>query len=83
MFNAPLNDAFIAHQARILLQLSQAEDLLRAGDEQAVEALGRMRWLLVRLLREYQIFKHSRIFEPALRQGSAMQVAVAAKRCNA
>lgn len=56
------------HQQRLLAKLGENDALLRAAEPDS-HALGCVRWQLVRLLREYQLFKHRRIFDPAIRSG--------------
>ena len=50
-------------QDRILAIVDRAEAILRSGTRD-VAALGQTRWEVARTLREYQLFKHSRIFDP-------------------
>ena len=49
----------------------------RTGPGSAPATLGPMRWKMVRLLRAYQIFKHSEIFDPAIASGSPTRAAAA------
>lgn len=54
---------FLELQDRILAIASRAEALLRS-DTKDVATLGQGRWEVARALLEYQMFKHSRIFDP-------------------
>ena len=56
-------EQFTLLQDRILAILDRAEAILRSGTND-VAALGKTRWEAARALREYQLFKHSRIFDP-------------------
>lgn len=72
------------HQDRILAHLASDRALLAAEGEAARPALATRRWMLARLLREYQLFKHVEIFDPALAQGDRLGVAARLKgRCTA
>lgn len=54
------------HQQAVLSIMDEAEPLLRDPAARDVAALARARWAMVRGLGEYQLFKHRRIFDPAL-----------------
>jgi hypothetical protein len=56
-------EQFVELQDRILAIVARAEALLRS-DTRDVAALGKARWEVARALREYQLFKHNRIFDP-------------------
>ena len=64
-------------QQQILDHLTQAVALVGGEPEHARVPLAKSRWETVRLLREYQMFKHREIFEPAIAFGSPQQRAVA------
>ncbi|WP_141243873.1 hypothetical protein [Sphingomonas lenta] len=66
-------------QSDTLAVLSRASELLDEEPGPARAGLGAIRRELARKLREYQIFKHSRIFDPALTSGSP-SVAEAGRR---
>jgi hypothetical protein len=57
-------EQFIEFQDRILAIVARAEAALLDPVKRDVAALGQSRWELARALREYQLFKHSRIFDP-------------------
>jgi hypothetical protein len=57
-------DRFTELQGRILGLIDRTEALLLDRDAPDVGALGSTRWELARTLREYQLFKHSCIFDP-------------------
>ena len=57
-------DRFVELQDRILAITVRSEAILRDPDKRDVAALGNARWEVTRALREYQIFKHTRIFDP-------------------
>jgi hypothetical protein len=57
-------DRFIELQDRILAITVRSEALLRDPEKHDIAALGNARWEVTRALREYQIFKHTRIFDP-------------------
>lgn len=54
---------FVELQDRILAIVDRAESILRS-EARDIAALGQARWEVARALREYQLFKHSRIFDP-------------------
>lgn len=57
-------EQFIELQDRIPAIINRAESLLQNSDTYDVTALGQARWEAARCLREYQLFKHARIFDP-------------------
>lgn len=57
-------------QAETIAMLDDARVLLTGERAAAGEAIAAVRWRLARKLREYQVFKHSRIFDPAITSGS-------------
>lgn len=72
------------HQDRILAQIASDRALFDAEGEAARPALSQRRWLLTRLLREYQLFKHVELFDPALAGNDRLGVAARLKmRCIA
>jgi hypothetical protein len=56
-------EQFVELQDRIHAIVNRSEAILRS-DSRDVAALGNCRWEAARTLREYQLFKHSRIFDP-------------------
>lgn len=65
------------HQDNILVHMNAAQSCLRFDQAPDPETLGKMRWELARLLSAYEIFKHTRIFDPALASGDANRAAAA------
>lgn len=61
-------DRFTELQSRIHAIVDESEALLVQGDARNADALGKVRWELARALREYQLFKHSCIFDPIERR---------------
>ncbi|HMI17954.1 MAG TPA: hypothetical protein VK533_00280 [Sphingomonas sp.] len=61
-------DRFMELQERILAIAVRSEAALLAPGDHDVAALGQTRWEIARALREYQLFKHTRIFDPIERQ---------------
>jgi hypothetical protein len=57
-------EQFIELQDRISAIVARSETILNRKDARDVAALGRTRWELAGALREYQLFKHDRIFDP-------------------
>jgi hypothetical protein len=57
-------EQFVELQDRIHAIVDRAEAILREPGNRDVAALGQARWQAARLLRQYQLFKHSRIFDP-------------------
>lgn len=68
------------HQADTLAAIDRAAQLLNEGPEAARARLVRTRRELARQLRDYQQFKHDRIFDPAIMSGSPSLAA--AGRCS-
>jgi hypothetical protein len=64
------------HQGLVLAQISAGVLLVERGPG-AMPDLAQARWKFMRMLREYQAFKHAEIFDPVIRSGSPRQVAVA------
>ncbi|WP_141243992.1 hypothetical protein [Sphingomonas lenta] len=50
--------------------IDRATACLEQSPEIARAELAHLRWKLARALREYQVFKHSHIFDPAIASGS-------------
>lgn len=61
-----LLDRLRQHQDSILGLLRGAEPLLTDPGLRDVAALARMRWALMRALTAYSLFKHHKIFDPAI-----------------
>lgn len=61
-------ERFIELQDRILAIAVRGEAALLASGDHDVATLSQMRWEIARALREYQLFKHTRIFDPIERQ---------------
>ena len=73
-------EQFVELQDRILAIADRSEAILRS-DSKDVAALGNCRWEAARTLREYQLFKHNRIFDP-LEKGQDYR-AIRARRMKA
>ena len=70
------------YQDRILAHVASDRALLDSEGEAARPALAQRRWMLARLLREYQLFKHVEIFDPALARDDRLGIAARLKaRC--
>ena len=61
-------DRFTEYQSRIHGLVDRTEAFLLDREARDVGALGSARWELARTLREYQLFKHSCIFDPLERR---------------
>ena len=71
------------YQDRIRAQVASDRALLDAEGEAARPALAQRRWILARLLREYQLFKHVELFDPALARDDRLGIAARLKaRCT-
>jgi hypothetical protein len=57
-------EQFVELQDHILAIVDRAEAILRDPGNRDTAALGQARWQAARALRQYQLFKHSRIFDP-------------------
>jgi len=68
-------EQFAQLRDRIHAIVDRAETILRSGVRD-VAALGQIRWEVARTLREYQLFKHSRIFDP-IERGQDYRAALA------
>lgn len=65
------------HQSAILAEIEGARRPLRVDGRAAQPRLAKHRWLLMRMLREYQLFKHVEIFDPAIARGDARRADLA------
>jgi hypothetical protein len=73
-------------QDRISAALDKAGALARDRGQGAQGDLARQRWETMRLLREYQLFKHVELFDPAIAAGGGDRAALAGRmkaRCLA
>jgi hypothetical protein len=61
----------------ILARIAASVAVIEAENLSSLSTLSARRWQMVRLLREYQIFMHSRIFDPAIAKGAPNQIAAA------
>jgi hypothetical protein len=59
--------------------MQQASSLLDSDGSADATTLAMLRWQYVRLLTEFDTFKHREIFEPALRSASPDKVALASQ----
>jgi hypothetical protein len=62
-------DIFDEHHARAIAIMAAQRALLAPGSVPDPAAQARHRWELLRVLVEFQIFKHRDIFDPLIRQG--------------
>ena len=63
------------HQERIAAILRRGRAALACARDPEHARLAQMRWELMRVLRDYQLFKHLEIFDPVIRHGTAAQAA--------
>jgi hypothetical protein len=61
------------YQRQVMEILAEARRSESGDYGPPIEALARARWELVRLLREYQLFKHVEIFDPLIRAGEGLR----------
>ena len=61
----------------IISRIAASVAVIEADNLSSLSTLSARRWQMVRLLREYQIFKHSRIFDPAIAKGSPSEIEAA------
>lgn len=54
----------IKHQERILALIARATEAVKGEPALSRDDLAKARWEMTRLLRSYQIFKHTEIFDP-------------------
>lgn len=72
------------YQEQIRRIIGQALPVVRDGDPSQCMSLASARWQLLRVLREYQLFKHTEIFDPIIGHGPGLKASAAAllkKRC--
>ena len=65
------------YERRLLVQIEQSMALAALDATDACLPIAKARWSLARMLREYQLFKHTEIFDPAILHGDKNQAAVA------
>ncbi|SFP87801.1 hypothetical protein [Sphingomonas rubra] len=65
------------HQRAIMAQVDDSRRRLRSDGRGAQPHLAKQRWVLMRMLREYQLFKHVEIFDPAIVRGDARRADLA------
>jgi hypothetical protein len=65
------------HQDKILTCIDGGEKLLEDGAARDVAGCASARWELARILGGYQVFKHLRIYDPAIMEGTPRQAAAA------
>ena len=70
----------LGYQERIEAILARGEHILDAGATLDGGAIGQLRWELARTLGEYQIFKHTRLFDPLIVRGGPRSAAAAAMK---
>lgn len=63
-------EELLRHQARAGAVAARSLALLAEGGPDAIRALSQARWEAMRILREYQIYKHFRIFDPMIEERS-------------
>jgi len=68
-----------AYQNRIYALIETAQGLLPLTSDAAQPGLAHLRWQLLRLLREYQLFKHNEIFNPLMESSQPDLVAMATR----
>lgn len=76
----------ITLQGRIVACLGETTSLVRTRGVAACNELAQRRWETMRLLREYQLFKHHEIFDPAIASGDRARIIAATamkERCVA
>ena len=83
MLTARALDLVHIHRVTIDAHIDCAVTLLKRPAEAARYPLALARWNLVRLLREYHLFKQVEIFEPAIRSGSTTQISQARQMLEA
>ena len=71
-----MSSQIVAYHTKIMSIVQETEATLRS-DEPDLMALGGLRWALGRTLGDYQLFKHTRFFDPLLERGTTRQVAIA------
>jgi hypothetical protein len=61
-----MNKRLASYQHKIVDIMDRAEALLRGATRPSAMAMGTTRWALARALTEYQVYMHSRIFDPII-----------------
>lgn len=79
MSNASILNLLQTYHDDIVERIAASVTLIENEGLSSLSTLAARRWQMVRLLREYQIFKHSRIFDPAIAKGSSSEIAAAYK----
>jgi hypothetical protein len=59
------------HQAAILAEMDDMRRALRIDGRRAQPRLAKHRWMLMRMLRAYQLFKHVEVFDPVIARADA------------
>lgn len=67
------------YQSRIYELIDTAQSLVPLTPDAAQPGLAHVRWQLLRLLREYQLFKHNEIFNPLIESSQPDLVAMATR----
>ena len=73
-------------QDRLVILLDRVAELLPVATDENARAIAAVRWQLVRVVLDYQMFKHRCVFDPVLAAGDPARVAVARRlkeRCLA
>jgi len=68
-----------AYQDRVHALVNTARELIRQPPALAQPGIAKVRWHLLRVLREYQLFKHGEIFDPLI-AANRTDLAVMARR---
>jgi hypothetical protein len=71
-------DALKGHHQLILTDIGDAKRELARNDASSAKALALIRWELMRHLRAYQLYKHTRIFDPLIASSSPSRSGAAA-----
>lgn len=72
-------ERLVFHHDRMQATIERAHAATREGPVFAQAVIARERWTMARYLREYQVFKHTEIYGPAIRGNGAVS-AVKAQR---
>lgn len=67
------------HQSRAAEILGRAQAALAGSQDVESARLAQMRWELMRVLRDYQLFKHTEIFNPVIQTGTPAEAKTAAQ----
>lgn len=62
------------HQQLIHDEIEEAKELVNLTVHNRCDLMAQARWRMFRLLRAYQIFKHSEIYDPTLRSSDRLRV---------